>query len=213
MGDGLFVALARPAHWPLATPPQLAQNLPHVAVVVPNPKLLFDQMAYSPQRPQRRLVAQSLRPLQQTLLQPLQVFRTQTRLASGTAGLPKSLSSLLSQHSNPAVHAGVAHFQATGYFRLAQPLLQQSYRPQAAALQSLKISAYSLWVSHADIDASRVVLVALYYATLNSGSGWRKPPRPASSSHTWRPGAGVFRRASADAPSSGSGAVSGRSRR
>src|SRR5215831_12375325 len=167
MGDGLFVALARPAHWPLATPPQLAQNLPHVAVVVPNPKLLFDQMAYSPQRPQRRLVAQSLRPLQQTLLQPLQVFRTQTRLASGTAGLPKSLSSLLSQHSNPAVHAGVAHFQATGYFRLAQPLLQQSYRPQAAALQSLKISAYSLWVSHADIDASRVVLVALYYATLN----------------------------------------------
>ena len=95
MNDGLFVALPRPSHRPLTTPLQPAQNPPDVAVVVPNPKLLFDQMSHPPQGPQRCLVAQGFRSLQQTLLQPLQVLRTQTRLAPGPTGLLQSLRPLL----------------------------------------------------------------------------------------------------------------------
>lgn len=151
MFNGFFVPFSRPAHRSLATPLQLAQNPPDVAVVVPNPKLLFDQMAHPPQGPQRRLVPQSLRPLQQTLLQPLQVLCTQTRLAPGPTGLPQSRGPSLRQHPRPTVHAGVAHFQPASDFRFAQPLIQQSHPPQATAFQSLKVSTHSFGVPHAPI--------------------------------------------------------------
>src|SRR2546425_1653486 len=97
MLDGLFLPLSRPSLLPLATPPQLPQDLRDVAGVIRNSKLPLDQMPDSPQGPQRGLVAQRLRSVQQAMLQPLQVLFPQTRLAPRPPGFLQALRTLLGQ--------------------------------------------------------------------------------------------------------------------
>ena len=167
MLNRLLITLPRPSLRPLATPLELPQDFPDVAFVVMDSKLLLDQVPDPPQSPQRRLVAQSFRSLQQALLQPLQVLPAQTRLAPGPTCLLQPFPPLLGQRLGPAVHTGMAHAQPPADFGLAQSLPQQPHPLQAASLQSLKVSVYSFWVSHAGLDASEIPLVALYYATLN----------------------------------------------
>src|SRR6266581_494954 len=177
MLNRLLITLPRPSLRPLATPLQLPQDFPDVAGVVTNSKLLLDQVPDPPQSPQRRLVAQSFRSLQQALLQPLQVLPAQTRLAPGPTCLLQPFPPLLGQRLGPAVHTGMAHAQPPADFGLAQSLPQQPHPLQAASLQSLKVSVYSFWVSHAGIDASEITLVALYYANLNKYGTFPRHPR------------------------------------
>src|SRR5437870_9110432 len=167
MLNRLLITLPRPSLRPLATPLELPQDFPDVAFVVMDSKLLLDQVPDPPQSPQWRLVAQSFRSLQQALLQPLQVLPAQTRLAPGPTCLLQPFPPLLGQRLGPAVHTGMAHAQPPADFGLAQSLPQQPHPLQAASLQSLKVSVYSFWVSHAGLDASEIPLVALYYANLN----------------------------------------------
>jgi hypothetical protein len=58
MEDLLFVALSGPSLRSLWAPAQTHQNLPDMALMVGNGKLLLDQMSHTGTSPQRSLIAE-----------------------------------------------------------------------------------------------------------------------------------------------------------
>ncbi len=71
IGNGFLVALQRPARGALRTPIQLPEQFPHVAGVIADAEFLLNQVGHPLAAPQRRLIAQPLRPFQQSSHQPL----------------------------------------------------------------------------------------------------------------------------------------------
>ena len=72
-----LVALQSPARWPLATPSQPPQDLPHVPRMIPHPAFLLDQMDYPVRGPQAGFIPQRLRPAFESVLDLVNLLRTQ----------------------------------------------------------------------------------------------------------------------------------------
>ena len=137
------------APWPLTTPAHLPQDPPHVSGMVLNPTFLLDQMGHPVGRPQVGFVPQPFRPPLQPALNPLDVFRAQTRAATSTARLAQSPLALFSQLGCPLADRLPMHPYLASHFRLTHPLAQQRGRLYAPLLQSFEISTFSRWESHA----------------------------------------------------------------
>ena len=81
--DRCFVAFAGPPRRSLRAPPERDQQLPDMPPVVADVELAFDQVRDARAGPQRRLIAQRLRPTQQELYQPFSITRAQPRFPPG----------------------------------------------------------------------------------------------------------------------------------
>ena len=75
--DRFFIALERSPSRPLAGPTELSQDAPHVARVVPNTALDFDQLGDTTGRPQSIAEAQSLRSTAKPSLDSSQIRRSE----------------------------------------------------------------------------------------------------------------------------------------
>jgi len=71
----------------LATPAEPPQDLPDVTRMITHPASLLDQMDHPVRGPQAGFIPQRLRPAFKSALDLVELLRTQSRLASGAAGL------------------------------------------------------------------------------------------------------------------------------
>ena len=83
VGDLGLVTLEGAPLWSLTTPLHTPQEIPHRAPTIPNSKQTPDQLCDTPQRPIVPGVPVSTGPLQQGLLQSLQLSRCQTTWTIG----------------------------------------------------------------------------------------------------------------------------------
>jgi hypothetical protein len=97
-----FVALERSSSRPLAGPTESSQDAPHVARVVPNTALDFDQFGDTTGRPQSIVEAQRLRSALQPSLDSAQIRRSQARWPSDLLRFAKRPTSAILQLLRPA---------------------------------------------------------------------------------------------------------------
>jgi hypothetical protein len=116
--------------------------------MITHPACLLDQMDYPVRRPQAGFIPQRLRPAFESILDLVDLRRTQSRLASGAAGLLQSSTPLGKQLGRPLTHRLPVRAHPACYFRLAQTLRKQTRRPHTAPLQCCEVSAYPCWKSH-----------------------------------------------------------------
>ena len=147
--DLLLIALAGTPGRPLRAPAQRHQQFPDVPLVVANVELLLDQMHHPRTRPQRRLIAQHLRPPQQQFLQPFAILSIQTRLATGPSRLLQRRPARAAELHNPARHRLPDYFHAARHLGLIQSLLEESDRRKTPLLERIKIPSHSCWIAHA----------------------------------------------------------------
>lgn len=153
-----------PGPRPLRTPSQANQHLPHRTFVVADAELLLDPMRPSRAGPQRCLVPQSFRTLQQQFLPPLPILLSQQRLAACPArSLPCPLA-LLPILPSPAPHRVPCHLPPPCCLRVTESFLHPPHRFKPALLQRLQVASYSCWISQALFDALHPEKVSLYYA-------------------------------------------------
>src|ERR1017187_1305823 len=162
--DSSLIPLPCPARRPLRTPAQADQNLPYMTFVVANAELLLDQIRHSRTGPQRCLVPQSFRTLQQQFFQPLPVLLSQQRLAACPARSPQCPLALLPILPSPPHHRLPCHPHSPCGLRVTESFLHQPHRFKPALLQRLKVASYPCWISHAPLDARPPPKVSLYYA-------------------------------------------------
>src|SRR5712672_1466416 len=91
---------------------------------------------------------QRLRPAFESILDLLDLRRTQSRLASGAAGLLQPSTPLGKQLGRPLNHRLPVRAHPACYFRLAQALRKQTPRAHAEPFQSPEVPAYPCWKSH-----------------------------------------------------------------
>ena len=127
--DLVFVALQRPSHRTLATPPQLAQNPPRLDGMVLHPALLLDQVRYAPRSPKAGLIAQRLGSALQPLLDPSQVLGTQTRSPPRVSRFLESPYSALLQLRRPSADRLPMRTHLPRHLSLMNSVAQQLCRP------------------------------------------------------------------------------------
>jgi hypothetical protein len=94
---------------------------------------MLNEMGHAPRRPQAGLIAESLWPALQTALNTPQIFRTETRLSSGSPGFLECPQSALLKLSRPPTYRLPVYPNAAGDFGLGDSSAQQ-FRSFAAAL-------------------------------------------------------------------------------
>ena len=117
--------------------------------MINHPAFLLDQMDYPVRRPQAGFIPQRLRPAFESTLDLVDLRRTQSRLASGTACFLQPRPPLGKQLGRPLTHRLPVRAHPACYFRLAQAFRKQTPRAHAAPLQCLEVPAYPCWKSHA----------------------------------------------------------------
>ena len=118
--------------------------------VIANAELLLDQVHHPRAGPQACLVARRFRCLLEQLLQPLEIVRTQQRLASRSPGFLQALLALVAILLDPACHRLADHLQPSRNLGLLQPFFfQQPDRLETTLFQRLEIASHSGRISHA----------------------------------------------------------------
>ena len=92
--------------------------------MVAHPTFFFDQVRYSPRRPQPGFVPQRFRPTLQPALDLLQIFGTQPRFASGSTRFPQTGKAGGLQLLSPAAHRLPMGSDLPRYLGLMDSLLQ-----------------------------------------------------------------------------------------
>jgi hypothetical protein len=95
---------------------------------------VLDQMGDAPRRPQPGLIAQSLRPALESLLDAPQILGTQTRAAPGASRLPQRPPAAPLQLLDPPAHRLPMYSDSPGHFRLMNALAKQIGRLQTTLL-------------------------------------------------------------------------------
>lgn len=95
-----------------------------MARVIPHARDPLDELGHARQRPQLRAIAERLRPLQQRLLDLVELDARYARLAPGASGAAQTLASLAFPRLGPAHRRRPTHTQPTGDRRLRLPLLE-----------------------------------------------------------------------------------------
>jgi len=135
-----------------------------VAGVIADAEFLLDQVSHPLAGPQRCLVAEFLRPFQQSSHQPLALLLVQQRLTSGTARRPQRFRAVLGDRLSPPAHRLGAHLHATGHFTLVESLPQQFQPFKPPLLQFGEIPLHASWITHVENDEAEASEVTLYYA-------------------------------------------------
>lgn len=117
--------------------------------MITHPASLLDQMDHPVRGPQAGFIPQRLRPAFKSALDLVELLRTQSRLASGAAGLLQPSTPIGLQLGRPLTHRLPVRAHPACYFRLAQAFRKQTPRAHAAPLQCLEVPAYPCWKSHA----------------------------------------------------------------
>src|ERR1019366_6826572 len=151
--DGLFVALQRPSHGPLAAPAECHQNLPHVTRMIANAKFLLDQVRHAFGSPQAGFIAQPLGTCEKALFKPTLLSRAQPRFAARAPGLAQSALATFPVQRCPTRPALAHPTQPPRHFGLVQSLPQQPQGFEPSPFESIKITSYSSRVSHTRLDA------------------------------------------------------------
>jgi len=140
-----------------------------VAGVIADAEFLLDQVSHPLAGPQRCLVAEFLRPFQQSSHQPLALLLVQQRLTSGTARRPQRFRAVLGDRLSPPAHRLGAHLHATGHFTLVESLPQQFQPFKPPLLQFGEIPLHASWITHVENDEAEASEVTLYYAGFSMG--------------------------------------------
>ena len=111
-----------------------------MALVIPHPEAIPDQLGNSLQGPQFGGIASGGRPGQQCLLQLAQLLGRQARLGTGRPPTRQSNLALLPPAMIPAIHTGWGHLQLTGYFHLCDSYCEKPGSLQPPHLHGGQIS-------------------------------------------------------------------------
>lgn len=139
-----------------------------MARMVPNAKPLLDDLSHQTRTPQLCVVSHGLRAALENACELLQVLRIQQWFATGTAGFLQARASGVGQDLGPPIYRLAVDTELPSNLRLAQTSLQQPSGFEAPLLETIEITSYACWISHATNAKKERTKRQLYYVILNS---------------------------------------------